>query len=73
MPEFASSYSQSEGRPMDVFYNLWGIVCKRTQQSKFGEWFKVPKVYRSKEEEKTDIARRQLSLILDSPDRRRQQ
>ena len=56
---------------MDVFYNLWALVWKRTQQSRFGEWFKVPKVYRSKEEEKSDIARKQLALILDGPDRRK--
>ena len=58
-------------RRMDVFYNLWQIVCKKTQQSRFGEWFKVPKIYRSKEEERSDIARKQLALILDNPDRKK--
>ncbi len=56
---------------MEAFYNLWAIVRKRTKQSKFGEWFKVPKIYRSKEEEKSDIARKQLALILDNPDRKK--
>ncbi len=56
---------------MDVFYKLWGLVSKRTQQNRFGEWFKVPKIYRSKEEEKSDIARKQYSQVLDSPDRRK--
>ena len=56
---------------MEVFYRLWSLVTKKTQQSRLGEWFKVPKVYRSKDEEKTDIARKQLALILDHPDRKK--
>ena len=56
---------------MEAFYRLWSLVTKRTQQSRLGEWFKVPKVYRSKDEEKTDIARKQLALILDHPDRKK--
>ncbi len=56
---------------MDVFYKLWELVGRKTQQSRFGEWFHIPKAYRSKEEEKMDTARKQLSLILDSPDRKK--
>jgi hypothetical protein len=58
---------------MDAFYSLWSLVTRKTQQSRLGEWFKVPKVYRSREEERVDIARKQLSLILDSPDRKKNQ
>ncbi|HRZ86342.1 MAG TPA: hypothetical protein P5287_00855 [bacterium] len=55
---------------MEPIYNLWNLAFKMSRKEADTIWMKVPKIFRNKEDEQVDIMRKQMSLILDGPDRK---
>ncbi|MDP8263078.1 MAG: hypothetical protein P9M13_07225 [Candidatus Ancaeobacter aquaticus] len=56
---------------MDPIYNLWNLVFKTGKKEQDAQSkMRVPRTYKNKDEELSDIYKKQMALILDGPDRK---
>jgi len=55
---------------MQPIYNLWNMVVKMSKKETETIWMKVPRIFKSKDDEQTEIVKKQMALILDGPDRK---